>query len=80
MTYGIFWNSYNRPQFDCLWTEKKEGGDVKAEPMEVEGEGTGEAKVKEEATEGAPSAEEKDIKEEESPQTQGTIVHNYRTI
>ncbi|XP_045504306.1 SWI/SNF complex subunit SMARCC2 isoform X3 [Colias croceus] len=48
--------------------EKKEGADVKGEPMEVEGEG--DAKVKEEPSEGAAPAEEKDVKEEDAPQPQ----------
>ncbi|XP_050672537.1 SWI/SNF complex subunit SMARCC2 isoform X2 [Leptidea sinapis] len=45
--------------------EKKDSGDVKAEPMEVEGEG--EAKVKEEPAE---PTTEKDAKEDDGPQQQ----------
>ncbi|CAK1545563.1 unnamed protein product [Leptosia nina] len=49
--------------------EKKEGsGEVKAEPMEVEGEGEG--KVKEEGGESASSSEEKEVKEEDAQPTQ----------
>ncbi|XP_045518037.1 SWI/SNF complex subunit SMARCC2 isoform X2 [Pieris brassicae] len=49
--------------------EKKEGSEIKAEPMEVEGEASGEGKVKDEADAAAP-AEEKEIKEEETPPAQ----------